>query len=278
MWGRRRGGSFVSAVVAVLAVVAVVLPGVRAHLPSSLTDLLPSSSGSSSSAGNSSGGGVAGCPKPEATTVRVANPSGRALDAVGRLPVKGKGACAKYERVPQFGEAWTDDNTMPGGHNGCDTRNDVLGSHLTGIRWKNAVKCKVSGGVLADQYSGRTIEFVAGRQTSSAVQIDHVVALKNAWVSGAWRLPYSTDVEGALSRVNIANDPLNLMPSDGDLNQEKSDNDASGWLPPNKGFRCAYVARQVAVKTKYGLSVTKAEKAKMVDVLNGCPSEPLPLR
>lgn len=241
-------------------------------------DLPSVPSPSSSKAKEKAGAALPGsCPAPVADRA-VSNPSGNALAAAKLLPVGKKGACAKYERVPQFGKAWDDNNTAAGGHNGCDTRNDVLGASMTQIVWKNRVPCKVKSGVLVDPYSGRTIVFTAGRDTSDAVQIDHAVALKNAWLTGADKLPFASKVKDGASRLNLANDPLNLVAADGPLNQQKSANDASGWLPPNKSYRCAYVARQVAVKTKYGLRVTKAERATMLDVLSACPTQPLPTR
>ena len=75
-------------------------------------------------------------------------------------------------------------------------------------------------------------------------------------------------------REQIATDPLNLLAVDGQANQKKSDGDAATWLPPNKKFRCQYVARQVSVKYKYKLWVTEAEKEAIKQVLSNCPKEP----
>jgi hypothetical protein len=127
----------------------------------------------------------------------------------------------------------------------------------------------VLSGTLADPYSGHTIAFRRGASTSSAVQIDHVVALGDAWQKGAqgW---------DAAKRVAFANDPVNLLAVDGPLNEQKGDGDAATWLPPRTSFRCAYVARQVAVKVSYGLWMTQAEKTASATVLSSCPAEPLP--
>ena len=75
----------------------------------------------------------------------------------------------------------------------------------------------------------------------------------------------------------MANDPLELLAVDGPTNSAKGDADAASWLPPNKGFRCAYVARQIAVKSKYRLWVTVAEKNSMAAVLATCPVQGLPI-
>ena len=122
--------------------------------------------------------------------------------------------------------------------------------------------CKVQSGKLSDPYTGEFILFHRG-ENSNAVQIDHVVALSDAWQKGAQQLSF-------IERVSLANDPLNLLAVDGPANQQKSDSDAASWLPPNKSFRCQYVARQIAVKQKYRLWVSVAEKSAMRGVLGVC--------
>ncbi|WP_206691158.1 DUF1524 domain-containing protein [Quadrisphaera sp. INWT6] len=165
----------------------------------------------------------------------------------------------------QFGKAWADVD-----RNGCDTRNDVLTRDLASRTYvKGTRNCVVYSGTLADAYSGRSISFVRGVRTSSAVQVDHVVALSDAWQKGA----QSWDTT---RRTAFANDPLNLVAADGPLNAAKGDGDAATWLPPARASRCAYVARQVAVKVRYGLWMTKAEHEASGAVLATCPSEPLP--
>ena len=107
------------------------------------------------------------------------------------------------------------------------------------------------------------------RGPGDQVDIDHVVALGNAWVTGAFRFDIRT-------RAALANDPLDLLAVDLHTNRSKGDGDAATWLPPYRPFRCAYVARQVAVKHKYGLWVTPPERAAMVRVLDSCPGQRLP--
>jgi hypothetical protein len=197
------------------------------------------------------------------TAVETAQPT-TALAALAAVPVKGRAPKTGYSR-DQFGAAWTDVD-----RNGCDTRNDVLARDLTAEAFKPGTRdCVVVSGQLADPYSGTAINFVRGQDTSAAVQIDHVVALSNAWQTGAQALD-------AAKRTALANDPLNLLAVDGPLNMQKGDGDAATWLPPNKGYRCAYVARQVAVKVSYGLWTTQAEHNAMATVLASCPAEPLP--
>lgn len=188
-----------------------------------------------------------------------------AADLLATLPVKGRAPKTGYDR-DLFGQAWADVD-----RNGCDTRNDILKRDLTGITFTNSVPCQVQGGTLPDPYTGTSISFVRGSGTSTKVQIDHVVALSDAWQKGAQQL--STE-----QRTAFANDPLNLQATDGPTNQQKADGDAATWLPPNKGFRCEYVARQISVKAAYGLWVTQAEHDAMARILGDCPGQVAPTR
>ncbi|NMH99915.1 HNH endonuclease [Pseudonocardia sp. K10HN5] len=190
--------------------------------------------------------------------------TGNAATALASLPVKGRAPKTGYTR-DQFGPSWADVD-----RNGCDQRNDVLARDMTDETFKPGThNCVVLTGRLHDPYSGKDIAFTRGQDTSSAVQIDHVVALSNAWQTGAQQLDPAT-------RQLLGNDPLNLLAVDGPLNNQKGDGDAATWLPPQRGYRCTYVARQVAVKVKYHLWVTAAERDAINEILQRCPGEPLP--
>ncbi len=187
-----------------------------------------------------------------------------ALEAAHALTVKGRAPRTGYDR-DLFGGGWVDTD-----RNGCDTRNDILARDLGATTVEPGTQgCVVLSGLLEDPYSGDLIPFQRGSTTSAEIQIDHVVALGDAWQKGAqaW--------DGA-TRVRFANDPLNLLAVSGPLNQQKGDGDAATWLPPNKPYRCAYAARIVAVKHAYGLWVTQAEQDALVRLLTACPAEPLP--
>lgn len=186
-------------------------------------------------------------PDPDATAT---------LRTLGTLPVKGKAPATGYDRTGDFGSAWLDVD-----HNGCDTRNDVLARDLTGTVRQG--RCTVLTGTLVSPYTGGTIAFTRGKTTSTEVQIDHVVALENAWRTGAQQLPQST-------RVALANDPENLFAVDRHSNEQKRSGDAATWLPAAKGFRCTYVEHQVTVKARYHLWVTPAERDAMERVLDRC--------
>src|SRR3954463_7330056 len=187
-----------------------------------------------------------------------------ALAALAAIGVKGRAPRTGYDR-DQFGAGWFDVD-----RNGCDTRNDILARDLSSETFKPGTRnCVVLTGTLADPYSGRSIAFQRGATTSDDVQIDHVVALSDAWQKGAqgW---------DTARRTAFANDPINLLAVDGPLNVQKGDGDAATWLPPNRSYRCPYVARQVAVKVSYGLWMTQAEQNAIATVLSSCPDEPLP--
>lgn len=196
---------------------------------------------------------------PQETVTPQSSATGSAAEALRTLPVKGRAPKTGYART-QFGDGWATSR-------GCDMRNIILNRDLTGVAVNET--CKVMSGSLNDPYTGQIILFTRGASTSDKVQIDHVVALSNAWQTGAQQL--SVD-----ERKQLANDPLELLAVDGLANQQKSDGDAATWLPSNKAFRCQYVARQIAVKQKYRLWVTQAEVEAIERVLATCPGQKLP--
>jgi hypothetical protein len=182
--------------------------------------------------------------------------AGRA--ALDSLPVKGRAPRTGYERE-LFGQAWADVD-----RNGCDTRNDVLARDLTDETFKPGTHdCVVLSGTLQDPYGGEAIRFERGRSTSADVQIDHVVALNDAWQKGAQGWDTAT-------RTAFANDPRNLLAVDGPTNQAKGASDAATWLPPHRPYRCRYVLRQAEVKAAYGLWVTAAERDAMAREMDRC--------
>lgn len=191
------------------------------------------------------------------------------LAKLDTLAIKGRAPKTGYERAV-FGPSWSDDVTVADGHNGCDTRNDILRRDLIDIELKPGTgDCVVLTGVLNDPYTGTVIAFQRGRGTSRAVQIDHIVPLSDAWQKGAqgW---------DEFTRRNFANDPLNLQATDGPINDQKGDGDAATWLPPNKSYRYTYVSRIVDIKAAYGLWVTQAEHDAIARILSAGPGAPDP--
>ncbi|PZE62685.1 HNH endonuclease family protein [Curtobacterium sp. MCBD17_021] len=203
-----------------------------------------------------------GAPEPSRASSPSAGGSSDGTDAaaaratLAALPVKGKAPSTGYDREADFGTAWLDVD-----HNGCDTRNDVLARDLTDIVRQGP--CKVLSGDLVSPYTGAPVAFVRGNTTSTLVQIDHVVALENAWRTGAQQLSQA-------ERQALANDPDNLFAVDGRSNAQKRSADAATWLPAAKGFRCEYVEHQIAVKAEYRLWVVPAERDAMERVLAAC--------
>jgi len=192
-----------------------------------------------------------------------AEPVSGVLATLDTLAIKGRAPKTGYER-DRFGNRWTDDVAVEGGRNGCDTRNDILRRDLVDLVIKPGSNgCTVLAGVLNDPYTGNTVPFIRGEDTSQEVQIDHVVALSDAWQKGAAQWD-------DLTRADFANDPANLQATIGRVNQQKGDGDAATWLPPNTAYRCAYVTRIVDVKAAYGLWVTQAEHDAIARVLSGC--------
>lgn len=190
---------------------------------------------------------------------------GDAADTLETLQVDDSQSGEGYNR-DLFGYRQTDDDG-----DGCDVRDEVLARDLENVTYTQPGGCQVASGVLHDLYTGKIIDFVRGPRTSGAVQIEHVVALENAWQSGArdWN---------ADQRYQFGNDMYNLLAADGEANSEKGSSSAAYWLPTNASFRCDYVARQIGVKAKYDLSVTTAEKRSMLAVLRSCPGQEVPRR
>jgi hypothetical protein len=171
-----------------------------------------------------------------------------------------------YRRVA-FGDSWTDDNPAPGGHNGCDTRNDILDRDLVEKTYVSIKRCPnaVATGTLHDPYTNEVIVFTRGNRIGASVQIDHIVPLALAWDLGARDWP-----EGL--RVRFANDPANLLAVAGEPNQDKSDSEPALWMPPNEAFRCQYAVAFTAVLRGYDLPIDVASAAVLRDAAATCPT------
>lgn len=171
-----------------------------------------------------------------------------------------------YRRAA-FGEAWTDDNSAPGGHNGCDTRNDILDRDLVDTTLIAIKRCPtaVATGTLHDPYTNDTIAFTRGNQVGAAVQIDHIVPLALAWDLGARDWP---DDE----RVRFANDPANLLAVGGQVNQDKGDAEPADWMPPNHAFWCQYSVQFAAVLRGYALPIGERSATVLRDAAATCPT------
>ncbi|MFB7470889.1 HNH endonuclease family protein [Kitasatospora sp. NPDC056184] len=184
--------------------------------------------------------------------------AGRAL--IAKVATAAAGPKDGYDRN-EFGPAWTDNvDGIPGGHNNCDTRNDLLARDGSAVERKDGSKCTITSMTIHDPYTGKTVEW--NKQQASKIQIDHVMPLSYDWQMGASKWE-------KLKRVQIANDPLNLIPADGSQNASKGDSGPSAWLPANPEIRCAYAVRFAQVSLKYQLPVTEADKKAMLQQCGG---------
>ena len=191
-------------------------------------------------------------------------PGADVLAGILEVPVRIRG----YDyRRDAFGDAWTDDNSAPGGHNGCDTRNDILDRDLADKTYVSIKRCPnaVATGTLHDPYTNATVAFVRGAQVGASVQIDHIVPLALAWDLGARNWP-------ADMRVRFANDPANLLAVAGQANQDKGDQEPATWMPPNTFFDCQYAMQFIAVLRGYGLPVDVPSTSVLRDAAGTCPT------
>lgn len=180
-----------------------------------------------------------------------------AVDILELLEVKGRAPKTGYTRE-EFYNGWPMVE-------GCNLRQRIIKREFGDSAVLDG--CNVVAGEFDEPYTGEHLKYENREEISKRIQIDHVVALSDAWQKGAQYFDKET-------RYRIATDPLNLLAVDATANGEKSDGDAATWLPANKKFRCQYVARQISVKYKYALWVTVAEKEAMGRILNNCPKEP----
>jgi hypothetical protein len=185
------------------------------------------------------------------------------LAGVAVIPTRTRGH--DYRRAA-FGESWTDDNSAPGGHNGCDTRNDILDRDLIDKVYVDIKRCPsaVATGALHDPYTNAVISFTRGNQVGASVQIDHLVPLALAWDLGArdW-----TDE----MRVRFANDPANLLAVAGGANQDKGDSEPADWMPPNQAFWCQYSVQFAEVLRGYGLPIDQRSAVVLREGAATCP-------
>lgn len=186
------------------------------------------------------------------------------LAGVSEVPVRMRGN--DYRRAA-FGESWDDDNSAPGGHNGCDTRNDILNRDLVDKTFVAIKRCPsaVATGMLHDPYTNAVVSFVRGNQTGASVQIDHIVPLALAWDLGARDWPDDL-------RLRFANDPANLLAVAGKPNQDKGDQEPARWMPPNRAFWCQYAVQFAEVLRGYTLPVDAASAGVLREAAGTCPS------
>lgn len=196
--------------------------------------------------------------------VPTVQPGADVLAGVGVLPDR----VHRYDyRRPAFGDAWDDDNDAPLGHNGCDTRDDILDRDLVDKTYVSIKRCPnaVATGTLHDPYTNTTVMFQRGAKVGEAVQIDHIVPLAYAWDMGAYAWPMP-------ERRRFANDPANLLAVEGQANQDKGDSPPAQWMPPNAAFACQYAMQFIAVLRGYQLPVDQPSATVLRQAAATCPA------
>ncbi|MBU3688028.1 MAG: HNH endonuclease [Acidimicrobiales bacterium mtb01] len=148
---------------------------------------------------------------------------------------------------------------IDGDRDGCDTRREVLiAESLRPVRIGS--RCSISGGQWFSVYDGRSTT------NSSSFDIDHVVALKEAWDSGAkaWtaerRQAFANDLGTAFALIAVS----------ASSNRSKGDRDPAEWMPARREYWCQYAIEWVGVKATWSLSVDPAEKTALARVLVDC--------
>ena len=198
-----------------------------------------------------------------------------------------------YNRADEFG-TWQNSDQLCGYGT---TRDLILKRDMTNVVMD--AQCHVQSGDFLDPYTGKTIKFQRDQYSgnrkvsgdSAAIQIDHVVALQDAWASGLWQDSRKAD------RVKYANDPEVLLASDGTANNVKSmgvnlyssgvaktynnrgavlkwvNSTPSVWLPDNTSYDCEYMAKRVYIKDKYKLTMSSWEKQETIAFLKQCAAK-----
>lgn len=201
---------------------------------------------------------LAGLPLPDYSCANIQASKVDVVDSLRELcslKIRDGAGAGGYKRE-FFGNRWADLD-----HDGCNTRFEILIRDLHQPRTDPEAPCRVIGGRFVDPYTGTTTNF--DRAPGNTIQIDHVVALGDAWASGANE--WSPE-----QRLKYANDPRVLVAASGEANQEKGRLAAQDWLPSNKSFRCAYARQQINIKYRWGLTVTASERARLLQTLRRC--------
>lgn len=145
---------------------------------------------------------------------------------------------------------------------GCDTREEVLIRDSVTTAQVDPFGCQVRAGDWFSPYDG------ASWSDRGRVDIDHVVALKEAWDSGA----HAWTTERRTEYANDLSDPRTLLAVTDSVNQSKSDKDPAQWMPPLAAYHCTYLSSWVAVKARWGLSMDTAERSAVASGLAKCPA------
>jgi hypothetical protein len=213
--------------------------------------------------------------------VRVALVFGLLLVATACKPLSTTTAGSTSPAAPATGDAAAASSEL----NGLQVHVEDTGAHYNRDDWGDwasvGASCTTREAILRDQGQGETQdkscksscpESVAPCWTSpydglttrdpAALQIDHIVPVRQANISGA--RDWTKD-----QRVKFYNDRDNLVAASVHSNESKGDSDPAKWKPV-QSFQCQYAKMYVNVKSKYQLTVDSDEKAALVAMLQAC--------
>lgn len=151
---------------------------------------------------------------------------------------------------------WTDED-----HDCQDTRQEVLiRDSSEPVTFESDRHCRVAEGTWIDPYSGDTLT------DPGALDIDHMVPLKNAFKSGGWRW----DFDKRERYANDLEDRHHLLAVKLGLNRSKGSKGPEEWMPPDTAYWCTYVEDWAQIKERWQLTMTTAELAKVDSVEATC--------
>jgi hypothetical protein len=139
----------------------------------------------------------------------------------------------------------------------CDTRSEVLQRDSITPAQVDPYGCTVVAGDWLSTYDGLAFA------TPGDLEIDHVVALKEAWDSGAWAWTTQT----LIAYANDLSDTRTLRAVSVSTNRSKGDRDPSNWLPPDPTDVCSYITDWVSIKARWGLSMDSSEAGRINNLL-----------
>ncbi len=209
-------------------------------------------------------GGPSDSSPTDPLTVTELGTAGNAARLLASLTVEPRGRPGRAYSRAAFGQSWTD---IDG--NGCNQRDDVLlrdaVSGTARFARQGACDHDVIAGEWVDPYTGKTLRFDNLKDPAQAqrIQIDHVVPLAEAWVSGASTWEFDR-------RLAFANDLTELLAVDGPTNSAKSDGDPAAWRPPKRA-QCSYAIRWIEIKHAWELAVDPSESRALEQMLSYCP-------
>ena len=159
----------------------------------------------------------------------------------------------------EWGPGWIDDN-----YNCINTRHEVLIEESVATTSLDDRGCSVIAGKWYDYYSDEFFDDPA------ELDIDHMVPLHNAHVSGASNWPLETKI----NFYNDLSDPQHLIAVSSSANRSKGSRGPEVWKPVNDAYWCQYAYSWIEIKARWNLSVSEIELQALQEMLNSCKGLP----